>query len=205
MFTGQHAVVGQRSDEVQQQFDVDVGALRCDVLATSPYKWYGPHAGVLAIERDEVDLAALQSEAEASASEVAAEPGVLTPDDPEAAPGEPVDSGEEPAVIEYLNDPPSRETLKELIDAMGITPRQLLREKGTPYGDLGLDNPTLSDDALLDAMMAHPILINRPIVVTDKGAALCRPSEKVLGLLANPMSSYVKEDGEVVTLRNVTS
>ena len=114
-------------------------------------------------------------------------------------------SGEEPKVIEYLKEPPSRETLKKLIDAMGMTPRQLLREKGTPYADLGLDDPSLSDDALLDAIIAHPILINRPIVVTDKGVALCRPSEKVLSLLTNPVSSYVKEDGEVVTLGSVTS
>ncbi len=88
-------------------------------------------------------------------------------------------SGEEPQVIEYLKEPPSCERLVELIDAMGIRPRDLLREKGTPYAELGLGDQTLSDDALLDAMMAHPILINRPIVVTDKGAALCRPSEKV--------------------------
>lgn len=114
-------------------------------------------------------------------------------------------SGEEPKVIEYLKEPPSRETLKKLIDAMGMTPRQLLREKGTPYADLGLDDPSLSDDALLDAIIAHPILINRPIVVTDKGVALCRPSEKVLSLLTNPVSSYVKEDGEVVTLGSVKS
>lgn len=114
-------------------------------------------------------------------------------------------SGEEPQIIEYLKEPPSRETLKELIEAMGITPRQLLREKGTPYFDLGLDDASLTDDSLLDAMIAHPILINRPIVVTDKGAALCRPSERVLNLLANPVSSYVKEDGEMVVLGNVKS
>lgn len=114
-------------------------------------------------------------------------------------------SGEEPKVIEYLKEPPSRETLKDLVDAMGITPRQLLREKGTPYADLGLDDPSLTDDALLDAMIAHPILINRPIVLTDRGAALCRPSERVLSLLANPVSSYIKEDGEVVEIRSVKS
>lgn len=108
-------------------------------------------------------------------------------------------SGEEPQVIEYLKTPPAREELVKLIDAIGITPRELLREKGTPFADLGLGEPSLSDDVLIDAMMAHPILINRPIVVTEKGAALCRPSEKVLSLLANPVSSYVKEDGEVVT------
>ncbi len=88
---------------------------------------------------------------------------------------------------------------------MGVTPRELLREKGTPYAELGLGDPSLTDDALIDAMMAHPILINRPIVVTDKGAALCRPSEKVLALLANPVSSYVKENGEVVRLQDTQS
>ena len=107
-------------------------------------------------------------------------------------------SGEEPQVIEYLKDPPSRERLVELIEAMGIGPRDLLREKGTPYAELGLGDETLPDDALLDAMVAHPILINRPIVVTQKGAALCRPSEKVLPLLANPVATFTKEDGEVV-------
>ena len=114
-------------------------------------------------------------------------------------------SGEEPHVIDYLKTPPARDELIKLIKAMGITPRELLREKGTPYAELGLGDPSLSDDALIDAMMAHPILINRPIVVTEKGAALCRPSEKVLSLLANPVSSYVKEDGEVVTLQDLKS
>lgn len=114
-------------------------------------------------------------------------------------------SGEEPHVIEYLKTPPARAELIKLIDAMGVTPRELLREKGTPYAELGLGDPSLTDDALIDAMMAHPILINRPIVVTDKGAALCRPSEKVLALLANPVSSYVKEDGEVVILQDTQS
>ena len=114
-------------------------------------------------------------------------------------------SGEEPQVIEYLKTPPAREELVKLIDAIGITPRELLREKGTPFAELGLGDPSLIDDALIDAMMAHPILINRPIVVTEKGAALCRPSEKVLSLLANPVSSYVKEDGEVVTLQDPQS
>lgn len=112
-------------------------------------------------------------------------------------------SGEVPHVIEYLKTPPAREELVKLIDAIGITPRELLREKDTPYSELGLGDPSLSDDALIDAMMAHPILINRPIVVTEKGADLCRPSEKVLSLLANPVSSYVKEDGEVVTLQDL--
>ena len=107
-------------------------------------------------------------------------------------------SGEEPQVIEYLKTPPSRERLKELIARMGMTPRDLLREKGTPYAELGLGNPSLGDDALLDAMMAHPILINRPIVVTDKGVKLCRPSEEVLPFLDNPVASFTKEDGEMV-------
>src|SRR5690606_32664189 len=84
-------------------------------------------------------------------------------------------SGEQPEVIEYLVTPPSRDTLVGLIQAMGITPRDLLRQKGTPYADLGLDDPALTDDDLVDAMLAHPILINRPIVVTDRGVALCRP------------------------------
>lgn len=114
-------------------------------------------------------------------------------------------SGEDPHVIEYLKTPPARDELIRLIKAMGITPRELLREKGTPYAELGLGDPSLTDDALIDAMMAHPILINRPVVVTEKGAALCRPSEKVLSLLANPVSSYVKEDGEVVTLQDPKS
>ncbi|WAJ26644.1 arsenate reductase (glutaredoxin) [Antarcticirhabdus aurantiaca] len=107
-------------------------------------------------------------------------------------------SGEEPQVIEYLKTPPSRETLTELLDSMDLRPRDILREKGTPYAELGLDDPHLSDEELLDAMMAHPILINRPIVVTDKGVALCRPSEKVLPLLDNPVATFTKEDGETV-------
>ncbi|WP_407466347.1 arsenate reductase (glutaredoxin) [Xanthomonas campestris] len=108
-------------------------------------------------------------------------------------------SGEDPEVIEYLQTPPTREKLVELIAAMGIAPRDLLRQKGTPYAELGLDNPALTDAQLVDAMIAHPILINRPIVVSDWGAALCRPSEKVLALLANPVASFTKEDGEAVT------
>lgn len=108
-------------------------------------------------------------------------------------------SGEEPTVIEYLKDPPSRERLQELIAAMGISVRSLLREKGTPYADLDLGNPKWSDDDLLDFMMANPILINRPIVVTPKGMRLCRPSEAVLEILSNPaIGRFVKEDGEVV-------
>lgn len=108
-------------------------------------------------------------------------------------------SGEEPHVVEYLKTPPSRETLVGLLDAMGMTPRELLREKGTPYAELGLDDANLPDEMLLDAMMAHPILINRPIVVTDKGAALCRPSERVLALLDDPVAAFNKEDDEAVT------
>ncbi|WP_415392004.1 arsenate reductase (glutaredoxin) [Paracoccus sp. SJTW-4] len=107
-------------------------------------------------------------------------------------------SGEEPVVIEYLKAPPSRERLKELIKAMGITSRELLREKGTPYAELGLSDPSLTDDQLLDAMLAHPILINRPIVETPKGTRLCRPSEAVLDLLDHPVAEFTKEDGEAV-------
>ena len=112
-------------------------------------------------------------------------------------------SGEEPVVIEYLKTPPSREELISLIARMGISTRDLLREKGTPYHELGLDNPALPDDDLLDAIMAHPILMNRPIVVTEKGARLCRPSELVLDILPNPaIGNFTKEDGEVVPARN---
>ncbi|WP_137934590.1 arsenate reductase (glutaredoxin) [Mesorhizobium comanense] len=108
-------------------------------------------------------------------------------------------SGEEPQVIEYLKTPPSRERLVELIAAMGMTPRQLLREKGTPYAELGLADPRWSDDQILDFMLAHPILINRPIVVSPLGVVLARPSEKVLDILPNPdIGPFTKEDGEVV-------
>ena len=108
-------------------------------------------------------------------------------------------SGVEPEVIEYLKNPPSRARLVELIAAMGGDVRTLIREKGTPYAELGLANPDLSQDALIDAMLQHPILINRPIVVTAKGVKLCRPSELVLSLLDNPnIGRFVKEDGEVV-------
>jgi arsenate reductase len=107
-------------------------------------------------------------------------------------------SGEEPEVIEYLKNPPDRARLIGLINAMGITVRALLREKGTPYAELGLADPKWSDDELIDFMLAHPILINRPIVVTAKGTGLCRPSERVLELLDRPADSFVKEDGEVV-------
>jgi arsenate reductase (glutaredoxin) len=107
-------------------------------------------------------------------------------------------SGEEPEVIEYLKTPPSRERLRELVKAMGISVRALLREKGTPYAELGLADPKWSDDELIGFMLAHPILIQRPIVVTEKGVRLCRPSELVLDLLDSPVTSFVKEDGEVV-------
>ncbi|MGJ4997239.1 arsenate reductase (glutaredoxin) [Bradyrhizobium sp. HKCCYLS3077] len=107
-------------------------------------------------------------------------------------------SGEEPDVIEYLKTPPSREQLVALINAMGVRVREVLREKGTPYGELGLGDAKWSDDQLIEAMLAHPILINRPIVVTGKGARLCRPSELVLDLLDHPVASFTKEDGEVV-------
>lgn len=108
-------------------------------------------------------------------------------------------SGAEPEVIEYLKDPPSRARLVELIAAMKIPVRDLLRRKGTPYDELSLDDPKWSDDELIDFMIEHPILINRPIVVTDKGVRLCRPSEQVLDLLDNPdIGSFTKEDGEVV-------
>jgi arsenate reductase len=108
-------------------------------------------------------------------------------------------SGEEPRVIEYLKTPPSREELADLIRRIGIPVRELLRRKGTPYDELGLDDPALTDDQLIDAMMAHPILINRPIVVTPLGVKLCRPSEVVLDILPNPQNgAFAKEDGELV-------
>lgn len=108
-------------------------------------------------------------------------------------------SGEEPEVIEYLKAPPSRERLKELIASAGLTVRQAIRQKDTPYLDLGLDDESLSDDALLDAIEAHPILINRPFVVTPKGVRLSRPSEVVLEILPNSnIGEFTKEDGEVV-------
>lgn len=108
-------------------------------------------------------------------------------------------SGVEPTIIEYLKTPPSRERLKELIAAMGMSVRALLREKGTPYAALNLGDASLSDDQMLEAMLAHPILINRPIIVTPKGVKLCRPSEAVLDILPNPdIGEFVKEDGEVI-------
>ena len=108
-------------------------------------------------------------------------------------------SGVEPEVIEYLKTPPGRDKLVELIAAMDMPVRDLLRRKGTPYDELGLDDPKWSDDQLIDFMAEHPILMNRPVVVTEKGTALCRPSEKVLELLDNPdIGAFAKEDGEVV-------
>ena len=108
-------------------------------------------------------------------------------------------SGEEPVVIEYLKTPPSRDKLIALLRAMDMTARALLREKGTPYAELGLADPKWTEDELIDFMIAHPILINRPIVETPKGTQLCRPSEKVLDILPNPdIGPFVKEDGDVV-------
>jgi arsenate reductase len=112
-------------------------------------------------------------------------------------------SGEEPVIIEYLKDPPSRERLVELIKAMNIPVRGLLRQKGMPYDELGLGDPKWTDDELIAFMIKHPILINRPIVVTDKGIRLCRPSEAVLDILPNPdIGRFVKEDGEVIPARS---
>ena len=111
-------------------------------------------------------------------------------------------SGAEPEVIEYLVNPPTRERLAELIVATGVTPRELLRRKGTPYDELGLDKDTWTDAQLIDLMIAHPILINRPIVVTPLGVCLCRPSEAVLDILLNPaIGPFTKEDGVVVPAR----
>jgi arsenate reductase len=108
-------------------------------------------------------------------------------------------SGEEPEIIEYLKSPPTRKRLVELIRAMGISVRNLLRRKGTPYDEFGLDDPKWTDDQLIDLMIRHPILINRPIVVTPKGVRLCRPSEVVLEILTNTdMGPFRKEDGQVV-------
>jgi arsenate reductase len=108
-------------------------------------------------------------------------------------------SGVEPTIVEYLKTPPSRVELMELIRRMGISVRALLREKGTPYAELGLGDLSLTDDELLDAMMAHPILINRPIVVTPLDVKLCRPSEEVLDILPDAQrGAFTKEDGEQV-------
>ena len=107
-------------------------------------------------------------------------------------------AGIEPHVIEYLKSSPSRAMLQALIARMGIPVRDLLREKGTPYAELGLSDPALTDDDLLDAIVAHPILINRPVVVSPKGVRLCRPSELVLDLLPPQQAAFTKEDGEAV-------
>ena len=108
-------------------------------------------------------------------------------------------AGIEPHVVEYLKTPPSRALLESLIERAGISPRALLREKGTPFAELGLDNPALTDEQLVDAMMEHPILINRPLVVSPLGVKLCRPSEEVLDLIpADQRGAFAKEDGEQV-------
>lgn len=108
-------------------------------------------------------------------------------------------AGIEPHVVEYLKTPPSRALLESLIARAGMTPRELLREKGTPFAELGLDNPGLTDTQLVDAMMAHPVLINRPLVVSPLGVKLCRPSEAVLDLIpAGQREAFAKEDGEQV-------
>ena len=108
-------------------------------------------------------------------------------------------SGEEPEIVEYLKTPPSRERLVALVAAMGISVRDLLRRKGTPSDELGLGDPKFSDDALIDLMLTHPVLINRPIVETSLGTRLCRPSEAVLEILPNPQQgAFRKEDGELV-------
>ena len=108
-------------------------------------------------------------------------------------------AGIEPIVVEYLVEPPPREELARMIEAAGLAVREALREKGTPFDELGLGNPALTDDQLLDAMMQHPILINRPFVVTERGTRLCRPSELVLDILSSRQRGFfAKEDGEIV-------
>ncbi|MDR7037685.1 arsenate reductase [Methylobacterium sp. BE186] len=107
-------------------------------------------------------------------------------------------AGIEPHIVEYLKTPPTRALLRQLVGRAGISMRDLLRQKGTPYADLGLADPSLSDDQLLDAIEAHPILINRPLVVSPRGVRLCRPSEAVLDLLPAQQGEFVKEDGERV-------
>jgi arsenate reductase len=107
-------------------------------------------------------------------------------------------AGIEPHIVEYLKTPPTRALLRQLVARAGISVRDVLREKGTPYAELGLDDPALTDDQLLDAIEAHPVLLNRPIVVSSKGVRLCRPSEVVLDLLPVQQGEFVKEDGERV-------
>ncbi|MBC8751890.1 MULTISPECIES: arsenate reductase (glutaredoxin) [Paraburkholderia] len=108
-------------------------------------------------------------------------------------------AGVEPVIIEYLKTPPTRETLVDLINRSGLSVREVIRQKGTPYTDLGLDDPLVTDDQLIDAMLEHPILINRPLVATDHGVRLCRPSEVVLEILPEARTvPFTKEDGEVI-------
>jgi arsenate reductase len=107
-------------------------------------------------------------------------------------------AGIEPHIVEYLKCPPTRLLLRQLIERMGVSVRDVIREKGTPYQELGLGDPALGDDQLLDAMMAHPVLIERPIVVTPMGVRICRPSETVLDILPPQQGEFVKEDGEPV-------
>ncbi|MBO1906584.1 arsenate reductase (glutaredoxin) [Microvirga sp. 3-52] len=107
-------------------------------------------------------------------------------------------AGIEPHIIEYVKTPPTRLLLHQLIERMGVSVRDVIREKGTPYTELGLGDPSLSDDQLIDAVMAHPILLNRPIVVTPLGVRLCRPSETVLDILPPQQGEFIKEDGEPV-------
>ena len=110
-------------------------------------------------------------------------------------------AGIEPTIIEYLKEPPTRERLVELITAAGVGVREVLRQKGTPYAELGLDDPSVTDEQLLDAMMAHPVLINRPFVMTSQGTRLCRPSEVVLEILPPLTRPFTKEDGELIRTR----
>lgn len=113
-------------------------------------------------------------------------------------------TGEEPVMVEYLRDPPTRDKLAQLMHDAGLSPRDLLREKGTPYAELGLGDLSLSDEQLIDAMLAYPILINRPLVETERGVRLCRPSEAVLEILPAPLpADFIKEDGEVIPARPV--
>lgn len=111
-------------------------------------------------------------------------------------------SGETPEVVEYLKTPPSREYLVELLNKLQMSPRELMRSKEAVFTELGLDNPEVSDDKLIDAMIDNPILINRPIVVTEKGAVLCRPLERIFEVLANPVAEFTKENGEVIVNPN---
>ena len=111
-------------------------------------------------------------------------------------------SGETPEVVEYLKTPPSREYLVELLNKLQMSPRELMRSKEAVFTELGLDNPEVSDDKLIDAMIDNPILINRPIVVTEKGAVLCRPLERIFEVLANPVAEFTKENGDVIVNPN---